>query len=37
VRVYAIKTDWFHSTDYRIKIIRVYRQRLGEITPEEAL
>lgn len=28
VRVYAIKTDWFHRTDYKIKLIRVYRQRL---------
>jgi len=35
-RVYDIKKDWYHSTGIRIKIIKAYKQRLGDITPEEA-
>lgn len=35
-RVYDIKKDWYHSTDLKILITRVRRQRLGDITPEEA-
>jgi hypothetical protein len=34
-RVYRIKTSWFNSTSHRIRIIRRYRQRLRDITPEE--
>ena len=35
-RIYNVKKDWYHSTVIKIKIIKVYRQRLGDITPEEA-
>jgi len=35
-KVYGIKTSWVHWTGHRILITRVYRQRLGDITPEEA-
>ena len=36
-KIYNIKSDWVHKTGHRILITRVYRQRLGEITPEEAM
>lgn len=35
-RVYDFKKDWYHSTGIKIKITKVYSQRLGDITPEEA-
>ena len=35
-KIYPIKRDWTHSTPHRILINRVRRQRLGDITPEEA-
>jgi len=35
-KIYDIKKDWYHSTGHKIKITKVYRQRLGDITPEEA-
>jgi len=36
-RIYSIKTSWTDVTDHRIKIDRVFRQRLGDMTAEEAL
>ena len=36
-KVYDIKRDWFHSTGDKILITRVRRQRLGEITPADAM
>ena len=36
-KIYDIKTDWVHKTGYKIQIIRVYRQQLGDITPKEAM
>ena len=36
-KIYPIKSDWFHKTGYKIKITKVYRQRLGDITLEETL
>jgi len=35
-KVYDIRKDWYHSTGHKILITRVRRQRLGDITPEEA-
>jgi len=35
-RVYDVKKDWYHSTGIKIRIIKAFRQRLGDITPEEA-
>ena len=35
-RVYHIKTSWFNTTPRRIKIIRKWRQRLGDMTEEDA-
>ena len=35
-KVYDINSDWYHKTGYRILITKVRRQRLGDITPEEA-
>jgi hypothetical protein len=36
-KIYDIKRDWYHITGYKILITYVYRQRLGDITPEEAM
>jgi len=36
-KVYNINRDWHHSTGDKILIIRVRRQRLGDITPAEAM
>ena len=36
-RIYDVKRDWYHSTGHKILITNVYRQRLGDLTPEEAL
>ena len=35
-RVYDVKKDWYHSTGIKIRIINAYRQRLEDITPDEA-
>jgi len=35
-KIYAIKRDWFHFTPHWIMITRVRKQRLGDITAEEA-
>ena len=35
--IYDIKSSWICKTGHRILITRVYRQRLGDITPEEAM
>jgi len=35
-KVYDVNRDWYHGTGHRILVTRVYRQRLGDITPEEA-
>jgi len=35
-RIYRIKVSWFKSTPYRIKILRRFRQRLGDMTEEDA-
>ena len=36
-KIYDIKKDWYHKTGHKILITKVYRQRLGDITPEEAM
>jgi len=36
-KIYDIKRDWYHSTGHKILVTDVYSQRLGDITPEEAL
>lgn len=36
-KIYNIKKDWIYKTGHKILIIRVYRQRLGDITPEEVV
>ncbi len=36
-KVYDVKKDWYHSTGIKIRIIKAYVQRLGDITPEETL
>ena len=35
-RVYDVKKDWYHSTGIKIRIIKAFRQRLEDITPDEA-
>ena len=35
-RIYALKRSWIKSTGDYIKITKVARQRLGEVTEEEA-
>jgi hypothetical protein len=35
-RVYDVNKDWYHSTDIKIRIVKAYIQRLGDITPDEA-
>ena len=35
-RVYQLKRDWYHMIDERIKILRVFQERLGDITEEDA-
>jgi len=35
-RDYAIKSDWVTDTGHRIKIDKVYEQRLGDMTEEDA-
>ena len=35
-RIYALKRSWIESTGDYIKITRVTRQKLGEVTEEEA-
>lgn len=35
-KIYDIKRDWYHNTGHKILITRIYRQRLGDITEEEA-
>ena len=36
-RVYRINRNWFEFTDIHIRITKRHRQRLGDVTPEEAL
>ena len=36
-RIYSLKSSWIHRTEHKIKVDRVYEQRLGDVTPEEAL
>ena len=36
-KIYNIKSNWVHKTGHRILITSVHRQRLGDITPEEAM
>ena len=35
-KVYDIKTDYYHRTGDKIQITAVRRQRLGDMTPNEA-
>ena len=35
-RIYSIKSSWTQLTEHKIKVDRVYEQRLGDITAEEA-
>jgi len=35
-RVYQLKRDWYHMIDERIKILRVFQERLGDISEEDA-
>ena len=35
-KVYRVQRNWYEWTDIRILITRAYRQRLGDMTPEEA-
>jgi hypothetical protein len=35
-RVYQIKLSWFNKTEHYIRILRVFPQRLGDVSPEEA-
>ena len=36
-KVYDIKRDWFHRTGDKILITRVRQQRLGDISPADAM
>ncbi len=35
-KVYSLKRGWFSDTGAKIRILRVFRQRLGEVSEEEA-
>ena len=36
-RVYSVKTNYFTTTGHRVRITRVRRERLGDISEEDAL
>jgi len=35
-RVYQIKLNWFKKTEHHIRILKVFQQRLGDVSHEEA-
>jgi len=35
-KIYAIKRSWYESTGNYIRITKIYSQKLGDVTPEEA-
>jgi len=36
-RIYSVKRNWFNCTGDYIRIVRVYRQKLGDVSEEEAV
>ena len=36
-RIYSVKRNWFNCTGDYIRMVRVYRQELGDVSEEEAV